>query len=530
MTASIFQKISSQIKKIFVFQKSIFNLNFINYLFFLYENRFLKKTNNIFIFDNFESFQNTFMRSLYLNFFSRILKADLFYINYKFNPIYKLIYFCLGSKNLKINLSLNQKRELEILHASFFNKVNSKKEILDYEIDKINLGMDIYESYLIKFNEPTIRNIRISNKNLNDLVRKSLKIFIFWRDYFIKNKHLIKGVLLSHRNYIETNILNRISIKNKINVYTLSGEGHSLQRWKNLDLNFFNYYSKIFQNLSDKEKKEGILLGKKQLDKRFSGEVGVDMNYSTKSAFSKSDNKTDLLIKDNNKLKILICSACFYDNPHCYGKMMFEDFYECLKFLGKLSKQTNYDWYIKPHPDYLPGTIENINECANFFDNLTLLDPNTSFHTLKNKINFAITPYGSVGHELPLLGIPVINCSNVNPHQDFKFNFTPKNKDDLKEIILNIKDMKNEKIDDIFKFYYIHYIFFNKSNLFSTEEISKLHINLNVNIEMVNFFKSNFNNKKKFELIESFIKKDEFKTSDRIFLKNINKLDNTNFK
>ena len=50
------------------------------------------------------------------------------------------------------------------------------------------------------------------------------------------------------------------------------------------------------------------------------------MNYSTKSAFSKSDNKTDLLIKDNNKVKVLICSACFYDNPHCYGKMMLEDF------------------------------------------------------------------------------------------------------------------------------------------------------------------------------------------------------------
>ena len=162
----------------------------------------------------------------------------------------------MGSKNLKTILSLDQKKELEILHASFFNKINSKQEILDYEIDKINLGMDIYESYLIKFNEPTIRDIRISNKKLNDLVRKSLKIFIFWRDYFQKNKHLIKGVLLSHRNYVETNILNRISIQNRINVYTLSGEGHSIQRWKNLDLNFFNYYSKIFENLSDKEKKK----------------------------------------------------------------------------------------------------------------------------------------------------------------------------------------------------------------------------------------------------------------------------------
>ena len=72
--------------------------------------------------------------------------------------------------------------------------------------------------------------------------------------------------------------------------------------------------------------------------------------------------------------------------------------------------------------------------------------------------------------------------------------------------------------------------FFNKSNLFSTEDISKLNLNPNVNKKMINFFKSNLNNKKKFELIENFIKKDEFKTSDRIFLKNINKLNNLNFK
>lgn len=530
MYTIIFKKIYLQVRKIFLFQKSIFNLNFINYFIFLRKNRSFQKTNNIFIFDHFETFENTFMRSLYLNFFSKILNTNLFYINYKFNPLYKLIYFCLGSKNLKINLSLNQKKELEILHFSFFDKVNSKQNILDFEIDKINLGMDIYESYLRRYNEPTIRNIKINNKKLNNLVRESLIIFIFWRDYFIKNKDLIKGVLLSHRNYAESNILNRISINNKINVYTLSGEGHSLQRWKNCDLNFFNYYSKIFENLSDKEKNDGISFGKKQLDKRFSGEVGVDMNYSTKSAFLKSGKATNLLIKDNDKVKVLICSSCFYDNPHCYGKMMFEDFYECLKFLGDISKQTNYDWYIKPHPDYLPGTIENIYECKNFFNNLTLIDPNTSFHDLKKKINYAITPYGSIGHELPLFGIPVINCSNINPHQDFKFNFTPKNKDDLKDMILNINKMNNEKIEDIYKFYYIHYSFFNKSSLFSTEEIRKLNLNINLNKEMLNFFKFNLNDKKKFEIVENFLKKDKFKTSDEIFLKKINRLDNLNFK
>ena len=68
-----------------------------------------------------------------------------------------------GFKNLKTTF-LDQKKELKY-YMLVFDKINSKQEILDYEIDKINLGMDIYESYLIKFNEPTIRDIRITIKN-----------------------------------------------------------------------------------------------------------------------------------------------------------------------------------------------------------------------------------------------------------------------------------------------------------------------------------------------------------------------------
>ena len=42
-----------------------------------------------------------------------------------------------------------------------------------------------------------------------------------------------------------------------------------------------------------------------------------------------------------------------YDSSY-YGNNLFPDFYEWLDFLGKMTNKTDYDWYIKTHPDYIP--------------------------------------------------------------------------------------------------------------------------------------------------------------------------------
>ena len=42
----------------------------------------------------------------------------------------------------------------------------------------------------------------------------------------------------------------------------------------------------------------------------------------------------------------------FFDATHIYGSTLFVDFYEWLKFLGKLSETTDYDWYIKNRPNF----------------------------------------------------------------------------------------------------------------------------------------------------------------------------------
>ena len=61
-----------------------------------------------------------------------------------------------------------------------------------------------------------------------------------------------------------------------------------------------------------------------------------------------------------NTKKILIATHCFFDSPHSYGNNLFPDFHDWLDFLGNMTEETDYDWYIKTHPDYVQGTMEII--------------------------------------------------------------------------------------------------------------------------------------------------------------------------
>ena len=231
-------------------------------------------------------------------------------------------------------------------------------------------------------------------------------------------------------------------------------------------MNDNKFYHDYFNELKNKDKRKAISISKKQLKKRFNGIIGVNMNYSKKSAFTKKKIKKKLIINPN-KTNLLICTHCFYDNPHAYGGNLFYDFYEWIKFLGKISFKTNYDWYIKPHPDYLPGTIEIIKKLIKKFKNIKLIDPEASFHQLKNEgIDFVLTTYGSVAHELPLMDIQVINADKNNPNNSFQYSYTPKNLSDYKKKLLNLNNLPNMKKykNDIYKFYYINHYFKNGKN------------------------------------------------------------------
>jgi hypothetical protein len=227
----------------------------------------------------------------------------------------------------------------------------------------------------------------------------------------------------------------------------------------------FFYFRERFAELTEDVREAGISLAHHRIQRRFSGEVGVDMAYSTKSAYVAP--KHSRLLRASHKRKILIATHCFFDSPHSYGRNLFPDFYEWLTFLGEISEQTDYDWYIKTHPDYLQGTKKIIDCFVERFPRLTLLPADASHHQIISEgIDLALTCYGTIGFEYAALGVPVINASINNPHIAYRFNIHATDVEHYRELLMNADNLELS-IDqgEIYEYYFMKYIF-NTENIF----------------------------------------------------------------
>jgi hypothetical protein len=462
---NIYKKIKRKIFYISKYLYLYFDFNFYQLRKNLKKNNFdiiKKKNKNIFLFEHFEDLKISLIKTIILPTLARNLKSDLYCFNLGLNFFYYKLYKSFGLKKIiSIDLDYKQKIIAKNIFKDYFSKdIITKRDIFNFKIENIHIGVDIYESYLIRYHRPTLD---LNDKRLFDLIKEAINIFIFWKDFLKKNN--VNGIYINQRTYIENNILNRLAMRNKVTVYSGGTQGFIQKYNKNLMTNSHTY-KRIFDKLPNSEKKFAINFSKRQLKKRLSGEVGVNMSYSTKSAYHKK--KIHFNFSTTRK-KILICTHCFYDNPHPFGGSIFLDFYEWLTFLAKISHITDYDWYIKPHPDYLPGTLETLSIIAKKFKNIHLLDPNISFHQISKHIKYVTTCHGSIAHELPLLGMYVINADTKNPHQAFNFSYTVKSLNDYRNILLNLNLLKKKifNFKEIYKFYYINYYYFNKNNFFS---------------------------------------------------------------
>jgi hypothetical protein len=222
--------------------------------------------------------------------------------------------------------------------------------------------------------------------------------------------------------------------------------------------NDFFHYPEQFRELPEEERERGLLTARERLQRRFAGEVGVDMHYSTKSAYDRI--KKGRVLRESPRLKILVATHCFFDSPHPFGVNLLPDFYEWLYFLGEISEKTDYDWYIKTHPDFLPGNIPIIEEFIRKYPKFTLVPPETSHLQLKEEgIDFGLTVYGTIGFEYAALGIPVVNASLCNPHIRYHFNLHPRTIEEYEAILMDLPNQKlSIDINEVYEYYYMAFV------------------------------------------------------------------------
>ena len=369
------------------------------------------------------------------------------------------------------NLTREQSRKSKSIYNDIIGSLSSKSDIESITINDVWVGDLIYDSYLKVSGKPTIdKNAKDFQKSL----RYAINLFVFWEDYFLQ--YNVKSVNVSHCVYTLAIPL-RIAIKNNIPVYqSNSSHLYRLSKEHLFAYSDFENFHERFLQLPLELQNTGLKEAEKRVKRRLSGEVGVDMEYSTKSAYGVF--KQYRLIKETPRIKVLIATHCFYDSPHSFGVNLFPDFYEWIDYLGEISKRTDYDWYIKTHPDYLLGTKEVIDGFIEKYPRFNLLPADSSHHQIiKEGIDVALTVYGSIGAEYAALGVPVINASLNNPHVAYDFNICPKNIREYEELLMNLENIELT-IDkkQIYEFYFIRNIYNTNDWLFDNydEMINKI--------------------------------------------------------
>ena len=371
----------------------------------------------------------------------------------------------INTKTIDTQLLLKSKKQFSKILKS---KIDNFK-ILNLHVENVHIGDLVYDSYLKIHRKATID---VNDKQFLIFLEKSILYFYYWHNFFKKKK--VKAIVVSQSVY-NSSIPIRIGIK--FNCKCIVGSPFwifSLSKKMKFYHNHYLYYKKYFSKLTFKEKINGLDVVKKRLKKYFNGEVSLPQKatYLAKSAYN--TNKNNKLIfkeKNNKKIKVLICSHAFSDAPHSRGFHFYSDYYKWLMAVLEISEKTDYDWYLKLHPQNL-NFIDNTNDViknliGTKYKKIRLIESKVSHHDIiKLGISFVLTCNGSVSAEYSYFNITSINASLSNPHLHFSFSISPKNKKYYEHILNNLDKFKSKvkiKKNEILVYYLMNDFYYSPS-------------------------------------------------------------------
>ncbi len=383
---------------------------------------------------------------------------------------YSKLFRSLGvSKTLYISSSEENSIEVNNYYEEIKKNIKTKKDLENLHFGKVWIGDLIYDSVLRKESIPTVD---LESKEVEKEIKNAIGVFLLWEKYF--KHHKVKAVIVSHTVYVDIAIVSRYAAAFGIDSYQINDYGmYKLSETRTHAYNEFSDFKTAFEKLPEEIKSKGLKWADNRLKQRFEGEVGVDMSYSTKSAWNQFDGENVLSV--SKKKKVFVALHCFFDSPHPYGLNLFPDFYEWLTFLGELSNETDYEWYLKTHPDFLPGNKGIVDFFVAKYEKFSLLDSATSHHQIiSSGVDVVLTVYGTIGMEYAYFGIPVINASENNIHSAFNFNLHPKTINEYRDMLANLEDLSLEiEREEILKYYFMRHKACKQSWLYDHEEMIK---------------------------------------------------------
>lgn len=400
-----------------------------------------------------------------INFF----KNFLFFLGSKLKLKNFGIFSSFGTSSF-INLSVDNHCRVssEKIVKKYFKKIKTKENLQNFRLNNILIGDLIYDSYLKYYKKKTVD---IHDESFLYFFQKSIEYYLLWVNFF--KTHNIKAVVAPQSTYMAALPLR---IAANLDIKSLVCDVERLYSLKKNRIRSHKEYADFYKIIKEKDVMKNIARGrkeaKKRLDLRFSGKVGVDISYLGKSPYVKKEVKKNFILKQNNKIKILVAPHSFFDAPHALGNHLFADYFEWLVYIFELSQKTDYDWYIKCHPQFHQNTDPTasiVKFLCKKYKSIKYLQPSVSHNKLiSEKIDYVLTCNGTIALEYPYLGVSAINASINSPVFSFKSNYNPQSKKKLNQIIMNLKKINKKKIfkNEILNFYFLKNIYFSNNWFF----------------------------------------------------------------
>jgi hypothetical protein len=188
------------------------------------------------------------------------------------------------------------------------------------------------------------------------------------------------------------------------------------------------HYRRDFQALTNQP--ELLLEAQRQLETRLSGGIDSATSYMAASAYRATTHE----VPDVGGAVVIFLHD-FYDSPHVYADLVFEDFWSWICFTIDTLGEASVPFFVKPHPNQIALSDKVIVELTQRYPQLRMLSSGVTNRQLVDAgMACAVTVYGTVAHEMAYLGVPSIGCAR-HPHIAFDFCRTGRDRASYAELL-----------------------------------------------------------------------------------------------
>jgi len=340
------------------------------------------------------------------------------------------------------------------LAGRLWRQLRSASEPITLSLNGIEVGDLLVDSYLRFKPSPAFD---VHDPFVRRLIWQSLRDVRSARAYFAQ--HRPRLYLTSYTTYLEHGIPVRAALQTGVPVWSfgnLNQFGKRLSVEDSFHTSDFSRYRTTFDGLDRQE--ERLALAREQLELRLSGGIDAATSYMRQSAYGQADAN----LPPGLEGAVVVFLHDFYDSPHVYPDMVFDDFWRWIRFTIEVLQKTGVRFFLKPHPNQIALSDEATVRLRREFSGLQWLPHGVSNVQLARAgIRCGVTVYGTVAHELAYLGIPSIGSAR-HPHHSFGFCRTARTLQSY-ESMLKTYDQLPLPVDELKRqalaFYYMHNLF-----------------------------------------------------------------------